>query len=528
MKMTHPAPQTKLHFIIIAGILISLALILGLHLVSVTKYPIVFTDEPWIANTAWTWLTTGVNFDAINTGSRDQFGYEWLHWPIIGHLPLVASFSLLGLGLFQARLVSLIFGIMLLISVALVGRLSYSTMTGFLAALLLSLSAPFLQSSHWVRPDIMLAAVIVLSYALALYALKENKWWAHFLAALLLGGSLDIHQSGSLFIPGLVAMYIVTYKTRVLRQTGTWLAAAGGLLGIFYYVALHILPSPSVYATLASYSYQTIHRFPLQMLSVSSLLSSLRGEIGQYRFYNNNLDFALIGASVIYLAYRRSRSDRLLLVFVTSAFISSVLFQGNKTGYYAILFYPFLMLMVAEMFVSLMFNRQTVSATRVFAAALLVLFVFNSAVHFARPVYQNRDYDYYSVTERFEDVIPPEARVMGAPTWWLGLFEFDYRSFDNLQLYRFFNEYGLTQGLEAVQPDIIIVDPFMDAALFESDIQAFYTGENPFPTFSRQEFQDFLKENGELVLEHNDPWYGPIQIYSLNWDLAERPVVGGE
>ena len=106
------------------------------HLVFLTAYPPVFIDEIWNANAAWNWLKTGVNFDSMHAGTMDQFGYEWVRWPIIGNVPYLASFALLGLGLFQARLVSWVFGLILLLATIMVGRRSYSLVTGVLAALI--------------------------------------------------------------------------------------------------------------------------------------------------------------------------------------------------------------------------------------------------------------------------------------------------------------------------------------------------------------------------------------------------------
>jgi len=483
---------------------IATCLVMVSYLVFLTTYPIVFIDEPWNSNTAWTWLQTGVSFDAIHTGTLDQFGYEWIRASYLGTMPWVISFAVFGLGLFQARLVSWVFGIILLLLLVEVGRRNYNLMAGVLAALLLSLSLPFMRSSHWARQEIILAALIMTVYILAVFALKKDKWWAHALAGLLIGLSPDIHQNGILFIPGLAALYFVTYKTRSLGRRGTWLVAGGGLIGLVYYVAGHILPSPSAYSAIYSY-FATEHDIPIKTLSLSRLLASASDQIRIYLFYDHSLDFALIGASLAYLAYRRHTADRLLLVFVGVVYISSVLLQGRKTVHYAILLYPFFMLMVSEMFVSLLKKGKDLNRQYIFAGALLVLFMFNSTVHYARPLNANRHYDYYAITDRMKEVIPDGAKVMGLPTWWLGFSDFEYRSTLNLLYYEYYNGYSITEGLRTIRPDIVIVEP--STLTFHMERSQ-----------NRAEFEDFLNRRGQLLSEFVAPGHGEIQIYRLNWE----------
>ena len=190
------------------GVLI--AMVIAIHLYFLTSSPIVFIDEPWYANAAWNLLKTGDNFDTMHTGTLDQYGLEWVRWGLLGNVPWAVSFSLFGLGLFQARLVSWFFGILLVIIIYLVGHQAYGKVTGILAALLLSLSPPFYQASHYARPDIMLAAVGMLSYLIAVTAFKKERWYLHVLAGLSIGLALDIHQNAILYMMGIAALYIYT------------------------------------------------------------------------------------------------------------------------------------------------------------------------------------------------------------------------------------------------------------------------------------------------------------------------------
>jgi hypothetical protein len=304
----------------------------------------------------------------------------------------------------------------------------------------------------------------------------------------------------------------------MLRQRGTWLAAIGGLLGLAFYAVVHILPSPSAYSSLFSLSFAGPHKVPIQSLNPLDLLASMRAEIGRFRFFENYLDFVLIGASVAYLAVRRSKADRLLLVFTGATFAGFVLFIGNKHDVYAILLYPFLMLMVAETLVSLIREAQGLTKQRAFAGMFLALLLFSGIVRYARPVYDNRAYDYDEITDKIASVIPADARVLGYPKWWIGLADYEFLSSLNLTFYHHQNGYSLTEGLEVIRPDVIILD--------QENLDFWLVDEGYFPPgpgfdvykLPRQEFEGFLAQRGELLLEFWDDWHGYFKIYAIHWD----------
>ena len=504
--------------IILAGILfVAIAVVMVINIIFLTKYPPVFVDESWNANAAWNWLKTGINFNSMHAGTLDQFGYEWLRWPTIGNLPWKLSFAALGLGLFQLRLVSWIFGCLLLLMTFLVGRRTYGILAGILAAFILSLSAPFLQASHYARWDIMLATTAMLAYLFAINGLERNQWWSHLLAGLIISLSFDIHQNSVLFMLGFGVLYLVYYGRKVFKSSGTWMFIFGGLLGAIYYLIVYILPNPEAYFNLFSLSLGNTHQVPITTLNPMVLLSSVRAEIGRYHFYENNLDFALIGASFVFLAFRRSKYDRLFLSFIATVLAGFVLLIGNKHDVYAILLYPFFMLLVAETLVSLIRNTKMFDKQQAFAGALALLFLFNSGIHFIRPMFSNRAYDYNAITEKIKPAIPDGALVMGYPTWWLGLEEFNYTSTFNLTYYHFINGYSLTEGLEKIKPDILIVDSNLIGLLVDDGAYKTQAGFEIYK-LPREEFEDFLALRGEKLMDFYDPWHGEFKIYALHWE----------
>ncbi len=482
------------------------------HLATLANNPPIFIDEAWYANTAWHWLTSGENTDTLHAGTPVE-----LRFPFIGDLPYVISFASLGLGLFQARLVSWIFGVILLVLTLMAARQSYGPIAGGLAALLLALSAPFTQASHYARPDIFLAVTGMLSFILVQHAFAKERRWAHFLAGLIIALSVDIHQNAILYAMGLSVLYLLTYRQNVFRQAGTWLFIAGGAVGVAYYLAVYIIPSLKDTLNYYQFSFVNSHPIPIASLNPIDLIKSARDEIGRYHFFDNSLDFVLIGASIIYFAIRRHRADLALLLFVGTVFAGFILLIGNKHDIYAILLYPFLMIMVAESIVSIIRSTRDKVPVYAFSIALLALVIFTNAYQQTRSALESRDYNYEAITNKIKSVVPQGSRIVGLPHWWIGLSEHDYRSILGLSFYNIVNGYSLTEGLQVMQPDILIVDTGLRGLLVD---EGYFTAGSGFELYKmpRKEFEDFLSRRGEQILDFRDMWHGRFEIYSIDWD----------
>ncbi len=508
-------PGTRARFYLSWLLAAGLAAVMLFHLATLTQHPRVFIDESWLANASWTWLTSGQNYDAMHHEVFGQFGYEWIVRFFLGQIPYVLSYSVLGLGLFQTRLVAWVFGGVLLMLTVLVGRRLYDLNTGLLAALLLALSLPFLQASRF-RQDIILTTMVMLALWLALWAFRhERAWWAHLLAGFLIGVGMDVHQSAFMFTPALAALYLGQYGRKLLVRRGTWLAGIGGAAGVGIWVAIHILPSPETYSTLMQFYFSGGADAEMPIANPATLVESAVREFGRYGFRQNPLDLALIAAGGALLLWRRSVADRLLLAFTGAAFVSFVLFSGNKTNLYAIHLYPLFMLIVAQLFAAL-FRRFSGARVRQAAVALVAaVFVAYSGLRVVSAVRSTADYDYYAVTDQLRSAIPAGARVMAMPLWWLGLADYDFSSSLNLAYYRFYNDYDTAEALAVIRPDYLVLDEVQSVVLADES-EALPQGLNAYRV-SRTGFTQALAERGELVLAFTDPYHGSFEVYALRW-----------
>jgi 4-amino-4-deoxy-L-arabinose transferase-like glycosyltransferase len=505
-------------------VLLAGAVIVGAQLLSfasLTTYPPLFVDESWNANAVWTWLTTGVNFDAIHTGTLDQFGHEWVRRPFLGELPWLGTFAMLGLGVFQARLVPWFFGVLLLIVTYVAGRLSYDRQSGMAGALFLALSHPFLYSSHIARQDIILASLVVTSYALVVVAVQRKSRPAAFCAGLLIGLSLDVHQNASLFVVGMGFAYLTCFGTTAVRQPIVWFSALGGLVGTSYYLALHVLPSPSAYAAIHSFNAARWNQPAIAHLDAGKIGLSLRHAVGMFHFSKNWVELALIGFGLAYLVARWRPPDRLLAGFAGGGLLGFVLLTGVnwKPDHYAILLLPLLGLMAARASAFVMDLRQARAPVRVLAGLALAAMLAIMALRNTRPLLAATSDDYYAVSSQLRRVIPGGSRTMASPLWWLGLHDVDYRSSLNLTYHEFYNHLSIREGLASDRPDILVVDEFLRFQLSGENGVDLYPGAD-------RELLDFLKANGTLDLEIDTAGYGHLAVYHLDWSRSGRDTEG--
>ena len=497
--------------IVIVILCLACVIIIFVHLITLTKFPPVLIDEPWYANAAWSWLKTGKNFDTMHS-----IGRESVTWPYLGNIPLVVSFYFFGLGLLQARIISWLFGIFLLITTALVGRKLYGTLTGVLSALLLSISTPYLWSSHYYRPDVMLLSITMLCFLLILIAFDRNKWWAHFLTGFMITVSIDIHQNVVLFGLGFTVLYLYHYRKNILRERGIWLFILGGFFGALYYLTVVVLPHKTDFINSYRFAMGTSHQLPLLTFNIKAILMSARAEIGRFRFFDNSLDFAVIVASIVYLAVRRSKEDRTILLYTGILFAGFVLLIGNKEYEYAIYLYPNFMIISAAAIAALLNHVYSNPQQRAFVFALIGMYFVCTSFYAARSLASHKDYDYYASVAQLKESIPTGARVMGMPEWWFGLYEYDYHSINDLTYLHFLKGDTLTQGLMKVRPDIIIVDDVVRKRLVDNN----YFLNEGFELYNmpRAEFDSFLNKYGVKMGEFFIPMHGIIDIYKINWD----------
>ena len=77
----------------------------------------------------------------------------------------------------------------------------YGPATGYIAVVFLAASQPWLVSSHIIRPDIVVATLVMAGLYSALRGIQDGSRPWHLLAGLCLGLSFDVHPNSLAFMP---------------------------------------------------------------------------------------------------------------------------------------------------------------------------------------------------------------------------------------------------------------------------------------------------------------------------------------
>jgi 4-amino-4-deoxy-L-arabinose transferase-like glycosyltransferase len=197
-----------------------------------TMLPRVNVDEPWLMERAYQVMRTGIPSQPmlrLNTAYFLQVGYAYLFAPWM---------SVTGVGLLQARLLSVLLGLGTIGLVALIGRRTVDSVTGVAAALFLALDSNFLGGARSARTD--MPSVFFVAAALASYVIaRERSRGAWFVVSgACLGAAILVH--GNAFWAGLIllAWYLLDYGVAgIARSFGYWFLA-GLLLTLGPYLAI--------------------------------------------------------------------------------------------------------------------------------------------------------------------------------------------------------------------------------------------------------------------------------------------------
>jgi len=199
-----------------------------------TTLPRVNVDEPWLMERGYQIMRTGIPSQPmlrLDTAYLLQVGYGYL---------LAAWMTLFGVGLLQARLLSVCLGFGIVMMVASIGRRSLDEATGLAAALFLAVDSNFLGGVRDARTDIPSVFFVVGAFAAYVRGRRraDTRWFA--IAGASLGLAMLCH--GNAFWAGLIllAWFLLDYGRRALRLPFGYGVVGGWLITFGPYLAMVI------------------------------------------------------------------------------------------------------------------------------------------------------------------------------------------------------------------------------------------------------------------------------------------------
>jgi hypothetical protein len=463
-------------------------------------WPAVNGDEGREANAFW--VSSGVDPSAQTLDPL--YRHDPLYKGGLQGLTTGISFRLLGLGLFQGRLVSLIWGGLLLVATFLAGRRLYGPAAGYIAVLFLAVSQPWLVSSHIIRPDIVVATLVMAGLYCALRGVQDGGRPWHLVAGLCLGLSFDVHPNSLAFMPMVGLVYVSRYGWRAVLSWDAWMYAAGIAVGAVYYIAVRIAPDPMHFMEAFQYWIGVDKRPPALATRGGSAFDA---ELGRWTQYLGHrwMEGALLAIGVVTAAIRmirQRRVDPVLSGLIASLVVFTIL-VSSKTEFYMILFFPGLILMVAA---ALSDVADRLEGARLLASAFLVLMavgVMGFEDNFRDVVQAASDFedrDYGSLTAQIQAAVPAGSRVIGPPVFWIGLnrppYYLDYVDFYVWERIRRERNVTWAQFVAEINPQYVV---------FDSKSKSDVTNSNP----------RFMESNAELVASFRHVNYTRIEVWKM-------------
>jgi 4-amino-4-deoxy-L-arabinose transferase-like glycosyltransferase len=431
---------------------------LAANLPYLQAWPTAHNDEARELNAFW--IASGADSQARPLDP--EFGPDPLYKGGLQGFTVGLALRLAGLGLFQGRFVSLVWGGVLLMLVYLVGHRLYGPLAGALAALFLAISSPFLLASHMVRPDIVLAAMLAAALYLELRAIQERRTWMHLAAGLVLGLALDVHLNAIAFMP-LVGLVYVARVSRFWRDRGAHLFAAGAALGALYFLLIRVASDPAQFARSSDFWIGIDKRPPILSGDVGWMLASELGRFEVYFTEDRHLELAVLIGALLLAAWQSARSRRLdpLLVGLAAAFILFVLIVSGKSEFYVVLFYPWLALLLAGGIVRLLDRLPTFRlplAAVVAAASLVVFGVADNYDDLETAAGNFPSRGYYALVDEIRPFVPPGASILAPPLYWIGLHDHPYTDYYVWERLRAERREPFSSYAARLRPDVIVLD----------------------------------------------------------------------
>jgi 4-amino-4-deoxy-L-arabinose transferase-like glycosyltransferase len=501
------------------GALLAFYLVVSLY--RLDTVPPAYGDEMWESSVAWMLATRGTFGSDMFTGFYGMEAHYYDFLPLHPVL-LAATYRLFGLGLFQARLVSVAMGFLVLLLTHALGRRLFGWRVGALAVAFLvlvrlagttryvTMGIPLLDVARIARYDIVVPVLGLASLHMYLSARRGAAGLGHVIAGLLAGLAGLAHLYGAFWI---LALAVLALCDRAATRTIGQLALGFAIPWLPY--AAFVLAHPGDWLG------QTRHYAPrFDLLNPRWYWSNLVAEPRRYGpglgspgwAYLTRPGFwmtlVLLPASVFALARRGlARDDPAARALAIPLLVLGTLFAvllHEKLAYYALTIWPLGALAVAWGGLTL-WRRAHRGWVRGAIIALLAAVAVEGAtrigVLWSSGATATRHDQFLA---RVRAHVPDGSRVLGLHDWWMAFHDLDYRAWPVI-LWKSTPEIWsppltVAGTLDEMDPDVILID---------SGMRAFFDGNPKGPAVYGWMRDNRYREVASLT----DPTYGTMHIY---------------
>ena len=508
----------KILYSLVLGLYLALFAVLNLYLLD--QHPLVNVDEPWYSDAAFNLTRTGHFTPTMFRGMHFNLegNYRWS----LRELLLAAVFKIFGFGVYQARFVPFLGGLMALFLLFLLGKGLYNAQVGILAALLFAFS-PIYEASRIARPDMLMTAFTLAALYLCFLGLQRDHSILYGASGLISVLSCDMHLNGVMVLATIGLLYVTQPKTALLKRRAVSFYLLGVMGGVVYWLLAHGPMTTEI----------AVESFVVPKNSWASTQFKLKA-YGDF-FHGGSFQYVsfhslLMLVALVRMGLRRKAADTFLLISI-AVFVPFYLFVfWTPNVLYLVYLLPLLYLAVSAFIYDLIRGMApSARATPVLrkkglvgVGMLIILLVLAMGKGTAgiREAWRYRSAGgYYGYIEKLKMHIPANAVVMGQPTWFYGFYNQPYyadryfawiaRSRHDAVRDRLGRNFSEAMKQAGVQ--YLLVESWLyDLMIARKNAWNILPGEEVIP---------FLHEKCIVVGEVDDELYGLTRVYKITTDL---------
>lgn len=486
---------------------------LGLGLIYLETVPRFYNDEPWEASLGYNLAYEG----SLRHGIIEEWGGMHIHFvqnQVVQPFVLAAMYRLAGFSIFTSRLASLLVSVAAVLGVYGVMRHWLGSRAGLAIGLATIVHPWFFEIARRVRPDIYAIALAFAALLLYLRVTTGEGRRGAFMAGILSGLAGLAHPTGFVLVSamagGLAAWQRPTRFARIVIRVG-----AGFLIALLPYVVwvLWAVQHPEV-----DFFEQMRGGRAVGVSGFSKMLGVELFRWGHFFQWPIGAPLAAIMLAAWSTAWFRStRVDKTIATTILLFAVAMPFTTVNSTSRYLIGLTPLFAALMVRMIDRVRTRHPSMKAVWhksgvAVGAGIGGVYALICLAAIGVMLQRLRGADLTPVLERVAAVTGPDARIYGEAILWMGKDRFRYHvsrspptwivsvraSIDSVRRHRF--EY-------AVRP----------AWSFRAS-----HGINRPPASMPAWRPDFIidrvcEEFGMKIAEFRDPYFGPMEIYKLDW-----------
>ena len=493
-------------------IVILIALQAALGAAYLSRVPRIYVDEVWDSSLGYNLANEGT----LKHPFVEGFGGMEIHFVqnrVV--LPLVCAvvFKIGGYSIAASRIGSVIFGVLAIVSVYAVMRRWFGEKQAFWIALATIIQPWFFEVSRRSRPEIYYTALALVFLWLMVVYFDSGSRWTALLIGVFAGLCCLTHPNGLITVFSISCAVIFWQRTRPIGQLIAWssVGLAASILPYIIYV-FWAVQDPQV-------------SFAEQMQIGMLHKSLLYGEIIRWKSFlqwPKGAPLAIIMfVSWIVAWYRSSVGDKTAATIIALFVLILSFATVNVTARYLAAVVPFFSVLIIRLVWRIMAGESVplkswYKSRLAISASIAIIYLSTCIGAIGLMFYRLRGSDFNRVIERVALVVGPESRVYGDPIFWVGHNQYQY-------------------GPWLIAYDFITLRQALDWAVkyrFDYAVRTAWSFPTPHgiakPPQSMPKFRDDIlcdhicRILGTRIDAFRDAYYGPIEIYKLDWDKLKQ------